>query len=151
MPRVESSIVIQATPSAVMVVAQDNERFPEFMADVRSLKVLERSDDGARVVSDWVGVVPKFGATIHWVEEDLWDLAAGTCTFRQIKGDYKKFEGVWTFAPEGEGATRFSSVVDYEIEIPLVGPLIKTIIQKTVRDNVESTLKALKQRCEEEK
>lgn len=148
MPRIESSIVIAAPRDAVMAVARDNESFPEFMADVRSLKVLEKSADGSRVVSDWVGVVPKFGTSIRWVEEDLWDDAAGTCTFRQLKGDYKRFEGVWTFTPEGEGTTRFSSVVDYEIEIPLVGPLIKTIIKKTVQDNVEATLRAIKERCE---
>jgi uncharacterized membrane protein len=151
MPRVESSVVIQAPRDAVMAVARDNERFPEFMTDLRSLTVLERSDDGNRVVSDWVGAVPKFGTTIHWVEEDVWDPDAGTCTFRQLKGDYKQFEGVWTLTPEGADATRFSSVVDYEIEIPLVGPLIKTIIRKTIQDNVDATLKAFKERCEAER
>jgi ribosome-associated toxin RatA of RatAB toxin-antitoxin module len=131
-----------------MAVAKDNERFPEFMADVRSLTVVERSEDGLRVVSDWVGVVPKFGTAIRWTEEDVWDPAAGTCTFRQLKGDYKHLDGVWTFTAEGESATRFSSLVDYEIEIPLVGPLIKSIIRKAVQDNVDATLAAIKARCE---
>lgn len=149
MPRVESSILIQAPRAAVMTVARDNATFPEFMADLYSLKVLEKSEDGSRVVSEWVGIVPKFGTKLRWIEEDLWDEAAGTCTFRQLSGDYKSLGGVWTFASEGENATRFSSVVDYEIEIPLVGPLIKTIIRKTVQDNVDSTLRAIKDRCEQ--
>lgn len=148
MPRVESDIVIQAPRSKVMAVARDNEQFPEFMTDLKSIRVLERSSDNNRVVSDWVGIVPKFGTTIHWVEEDVWDDAAGTCTFRQVKGDYKQFEGVWTFTSESDNATRFASVVDYEIEIPLVGPLIKTIVKKTIQDNVDATLKAFKTRCE---
>ena len=151
MPRVESSILIQAPRAAVMAVARDNERFPEFMSDLQSLKVLEKSEDGSRVVSEWVGIVPKFGTKIRWVEEDVWDEAAGTCAFRQLRGDYKRLEGVWTFSPEGgEEATRFSSVVDYEIEIPLVGPLIKTIIRKAVQDNVDATLRAIKERCEQQ-
>ena len=149
MPRVESSILIQAPRAAVMTVARDNETFPEFMADLRSLKVLEKSADGDRVVSEWVGIVPKFGTKLRWTEEELWDEAAGTCTFRQRSGDYKNLEGVWSFTSEGESATRFSSVVDYEIEIPLVGPLIKTIIRKTVQDNVDATLRAIKDRCEQ--
>ena len=148
MPRVESSILIQASRAAVMTVARDNATFPEFMADLHSLKVLEKNEDGSRVVSEWVGIVPKFGTKLRWIEEDLWDEAAGTCTFRQLSGDYKSLSGVWSFTAEGESATRFSSVVDYEIEIPLVGPLIKTIIRKTVQDNVDSTLRAIKDRCE---
>lgn len=148
MPQIESSILIQAPRAAVMAVARDNEKFPEFMSDLHSLTVLETSEDGRRVVSEWVGIVPKFGTKIRWVEEDVWDEAAGTCTFRQLRGDYKRLEGVWTFTPEGESATRFHSLLDYEIEIPLVGPLIKTIIRKAVQDNVDATLRAIQGRCE---
>ena len=148
MARIESSVRIAAPRERVIAVAQNNEAFPEFMADLRSLTVLERSADGKRVVSEWVGIVPKFGTTIRWTEEDVWDTEAGTCTFRQLKGDYKQFEGVWTFTPEGDSATRFDSVLDYEIEIPLVGPLIKNIVRKAVQDNLDATLAAIKTRCE---
>ena len=148
MPRVESSVRIEAPRDAVMAVAQDNEAFPEFMEDVRSLTVVERSEDNRRVVSEWVAVVPKLARTVRWTEEDVWDPDAGTCTFRQLKGDYDKLEGVWTFSDDGPGATRFASTVDYELEIPLVGPLIKTIIKKTVQNNVDATLQAIKRRCE---
>ncbi len=149
MPRIESSVLINAPRDQVIAVARDNARFPEFMSDLRSLTVLETSDDGMRVVSEWVGVVPKFGNTIKWTEEDVWDLAAGTCTFRQLEGEYKQFEGVWTFSDAGDDTTRFASVLDYEIEIPLVGPLIKAIVKKAVQDNLDSTLNAIKKRCEE--
>jgi uncharacterized membrane protein len=147
-PRVDSSIVINAPRDRVIAVAQDNEAFPEFMADVQSIVIKERSDDGRRVVSEWVGIVPKFGNRITWVEEDVWDDAAGTCTFRQLSGDYDQFEGVWKFTAEGENATRFDSHLDYRLEIPLVGGLIKAIIQKTMQNNLDATLKAIKDRCE---
>ena len=149
MPRVESEITIQAPRDAVIAVARDNELFPEFMSDLRSLTVRERSPDDLRIVSEWVGIVPKFNRTVRWVEEDVWDLAAGTCTFRQLEGDYDKFEGVWTFTDAGNGATLFASVLDYELTIPLVGPLIKAIVHKTVQNNLDSTLSAIKARCEE--
>ncbi len=148
MPRVESSVVIGAAREAVIEVARENEKFPEFMGDVESVTVTERSEDGLRVVSDWVGIVPKVGAKVRWTEEDVWDLEAGTCTFRQLKGDYDRFEGVWTFTAVGVGETRFDSFLEYEIEIPLVGPLIKTIIHKTMQSNLNATLAAIKARCE---
>lgn len=148
MPQIESSILIDAPREAVIATARDNEAFPEFMADVASLVVKERSEDGLRLITDWVGIVPKFGVKVRWSEEDIWDLEAGTCTFRQVSGDYKKFEGVWTFTAEGPNATRFTNVLDYELEIPLVGPLIQAIIKKTMENNLDSTLKAIKQRAE---
>ena len=149
MPRVESSIEISAPRDSVIAVARDNEAFPEFMADVQSLVVKEKSGDGLRMVTDWVGIVPKFGAKVHWIEEDVWDLEVGTCTFKQIEGDYDQFEGVWTFTETGANQTRFDSVLDYRLEIPLVGGLIKAIVQKTMQNNLDATLKAIKERCEQ--
>jgi ribosome-associated toxin RatA of RatAB toxin-antitoxin module len=148
LPRVENSALIAAPRDRVIEVARDNEQFPEFMGDVESLVVTERSQDGLRIVSDWVGIVPKVGARVRWTEEDVWDLENGTCTFRQIKGDYDRFDGVWTFTAEGTDRTRFDFVLDYELEIPLVGALIKTIIHRTMQANVDATLAAIKERCE---
>jgi coenzyme Q-binding protein COQ10 len=148
MPRVESSIVINASRATVLAVARDNEKFPEYMADVKSLTVKERSDDGLRTVTDWVGIVPKFGAKVHWVEEDIWDLTEGTCTFKQITGDYDQFEGVWRFTAEDANTTRFDSILDYSLEIPLVGGIIKAIIHKTMQNNLNATLAAIKARSE---
>jgi uncharacterized membrane protein len=150
MPRVESSIFIKAPRETVIAVARNNEQFPQFMADVQSVTVLSKSEDEKTVVSEWVGIVPKFGNRITWVEEDHWDLDAGTCTFRQIRGDYDEFSGVWSFVSDGPAFTRFDSYLDYRLEIPLVGPLIKTIIQKTMQNNLDATLRAIKERAEEE-
>lgn len=147
MPKVEGSIVIEAPVERVVEIARDNARFPEFMSDVASVDVVERSEDGLRVVSDWVAIVPKFGNKVRWREEDVWDLAEGTCTFRQLEGDYDQFEGVWRFAPEGSG-TRFASWLEYRLEIPLVGPLIKAIVHKTMQANLDSTLTAIRDRAQ---
>ncbi len=148
MPRVESSIVINAPRERVLAVARDNAAFPQFMADVKSLDVIETSADGLRIVSDWVGVVQKFGITVRWTEEDVWDLSAGTCIFRQLKGDYDTFAGQWTFTDTGDNETRFDSFLDYDLEIPLVGALVKTLVHKIVQTNLDSTLQAIKARSE---
>ena len=65
-----------------------------------------------------------------------------------MKGDYDQFAGVWTFTQTGENETRFDSFLDYELEIPLVGALVKTLVHKIVQTNLDSTLQAIKTRSE---
>jgi ribosome-associated toxin RatA of RatAB toxin-antitoxin module len=150
LPAIQSSVRIDAGPDTVYAIARDVERFPDFMPEVQRITVLETSDDGSRQVVEWVGLIPAFRMTIKWVEEDLWDDAERTCRFRQVKGDFTEYGGLWRFLPEGE-ATRFESELCYEIEIPTIGPLIKGVVRKIMTDNMERLLAAIKRRSEERK
>ncbi len=145
MPTVETSVHVQAPLERVYAIAKDNSRFPEFMKDVKSLTVVEQ--EGGRVVSDWVGVVPQFLIKVRWRQEDLWDDEARTCAFRQLSGDYDKMEGEWRFREE-DGGTRFESFVDYEYNVPTLGPLVKKVIHGIVVKNLENVLNSIKQRAE---
>jgi coenzyme Q-binding protein COQ10 len=147
MPRVENDITIRAGVEAVYRIARDVERFPEFMPDVKSTRVLERSEDGRRTIVEWVGLIPEFKTTIKWVEEDRWDDTAHTCDFRLVSGDFKEYGGRWEFVAVPEG-TRFTSVVDYEYDIPLIGPLIKALIRKKMGENMDRFQAALKEHIE---
>jgi coenzyme Q-binding protein COQ10 len=147
MPRVQNEVIIHADVETVYRIAREVERFPEFMPDVKSLRVLERSDDGRRTVAEWVGVIAEFKTTIKWVEEDLWDDTAHTCDFHLVRGDFKTYGGRWEFTTTPEG-TRFTSVVDYEYDIPLIGPLIKGLIRKKMGENVARLQAALRERIE---
>lgn len=148
MPQITDSIVINAPRPLVLEIAMDNERFPEYMADVQNLRVLERSAGGLRVVSEWTGIVPRFHTTIRWTEEDIWNLDLGTCTFQQLHGDYDRFEGTWMFTEVDAQTTRFDSFLDYALEIPLVGAIIQGIVLKTMTANLRATLEAIKARSE---
>lgn len=145
MPRVESTTWIQAPLERVYAIAKDNRSFPEFMEDVQSLEVVE--EEGARVVSDYVGVVSTFGLKVRWRQEDIWDDEAHTCAFRQLKGDYDQLEGIWRFTEENAG-TRFESVLDYEYKVPGLGPLVAKVVHNIVVKNVDGILAAIKQRAE---
>jgi len=136
---------IDAPLEKVYQIAKDNERFPEFMSDVKDLKIVER--EGNRVVSDWVGVVSAFNLKVRWRQEDVWDDATHTCTFRQISGDYDALNGTWRFRPEGTG-TRFDSQLDYEYVVPGLGPLVKKVVHSLVVKNIESALNSIKKRAE---
>lgn len=129
-------------------LAKKVESFPEYVSDVESVKVLERSDDGSRTLTEWVGVVRDFKIKVRWTEEDLWDDDAYTCSFRQTTGDYQEYSGTWAFEETPDGQTKFVSTIDYVIEIPLVGPLLKALVAKLVRTNVQRILEAVKAEAE---
>ena len=147
MPTVESSVVINAPVEKVYALARDIEAFPEFMPDLKKVSILERSPDGNRIKSEFVGYIKDFRITIKWVEEDHWDENAKTCNFSLVRGDFKSYSGTWTFEPEGEG-TRYTSVIDFEYDIPLIGPIIKSLVAKLMKQNVDNMLNAIKSKAE---
>ena len=147
MPRVESSVVINGPPDKVFALARDIESFPEFMPDLKKVTILEKNPDGNRVVSEFVGFIKDFRITIKWVEEDEWDEQAKTCKFKLVKGDFKSYSGMWTFEP-ADGGTKYTSVIDFEYEIPLIGPIIKSLVAKLMKQNVDNMLNAIKDKVE---
>jgi uncharacterized membrane protein len=145
---VSSSIEINGPIEAVYAQAKRIEEFPEFMSDLKSVNVLERSEDGSRTVSEWVGIVKEFKTTIKWTEEDIWDDTAKTCVFTLVKGDYTKYSGKWAFTDLG-GRTRFDSEIEVVYNVPLVGAIIKGLIAKKMKENVDNMLQAIKGKVEQ--
>jgi ribosome-associated toxin RatA of RatAB toxin-antitoxin module len=143
MAEVSATTTIHAPLDEVYRVAKDVERFPEFMPDVESIRVLER--EGSRTVTEWVGLVQ--GRKIRWVEEDHWDDAVHVCTFRQREGDFTTYEGRWAFEAVPEG-TRTTLNLVYEMDLPLAGALLSNLLRVLVRKNLESMLAALKGQLE---
>ena len=148
MPRIEQTILINAPVEHVYKVARDVESFPEFMADLRSLKVLERNEDNSRTVTEWAGFIPAVKLPMKWTQEDVWNDGTRRDDFHMITGDLKRMEGYWQFT-ETEAQTRFDSVVDYDIDIPMIGPMIKSLVKKLMTDNLQATLEAIRKRAEE--
>ncbi len=148
MPRIEQTVTIQAPIAHVYQIARDVETFPQFMADLRSLKVLERAPDGSRTVTEWTGLIREFKMTVTWTQEDNWNDALFRDDFKMLQGDMDKMEGYWQFRSEEDG-THFDSVMEYEYEVPLIGPMIKSLIKKKMTENLQATLEAIKKRAEE--
>jgi ribosome-associated toxin RatA of RatAB toxin-antitoxin module len=146
MPSVEVSIVVDAPARLVYELAKDQERFPEFMPDVESVKIIERSAD--RVVSRWKTLVEE--APIEWTEEDIFDDAALSLTYRLLEGDLDKFEGSWSFV-DGDGRTSVTLIVDYDFGVPTLAELIGPTLHKKVKENAEMMLAGLKREAETKK
>src|SRR5215469_9436507 len=100
MPYVETRIVVAAPARVVYELAKDQERFPQFMPDVETVRVLERHPD--HWITRWKTLVEE--APIEWTEEDRFDDAALRIDYKLLEGDLDKFEGAWTFE-EGDGVT----------------------------------------------
>jgi ribosome-associated toxin RatA of RatAB toxin-antitoxin module len=143
MPYVESSISIAAPARVVYELAKDQERFPEFMPDVETVKLIEQNSE--RAISRWKTLVEE--APIEWTEEDRFDDEALRIDYKLIEGDLDKFEGAWTFE-ERDGVTHVNLGVDFDFGVPTLAELIGPTLLRKVRENSEMMLAALKSEAE---
>ncbi len=143
MPYVETTIVIAAPARIVYELAKEQERFPDFMPDVETVRILERHPD--RVISQWKTLVEE--APIEWTEEDRFDDGALRIDYQLLDGDLDKFEGSWTFE-ERDGATHVLLGVDYDFGVPTLAELIGPTLERKVRENSVMMLAALKREAE---
>jgi ribosome-associated toxin RatA of RatAB toxin-antitoxin module len=150
MPRVESKTIIKAPLQIVWELAQDVEKLPQIMPDLVSVKILEQEQVTpvtTRVVTEWQGRIKQFNRNMSWTEEDVWNHEDHTCHFWQIRGDFTDYRGDYTFRDTG-GATEVHLVVDYTFEIPLLGAIIKNVLQKLMQANADGMLKAMTEEAE---
>lgn len=151
MPQVTSQVTINAALPDVWELAQDVEKFPEIMPDLDSVKILERTQpapERTRVVTEWRGRIKQFNRSIVWTEEDIWNSQTGECHFWQLKGDFTDYRGVWKFTPKGMGQTIVDLKLEYSFEIPLIGALMKTVLQKLMQGNADMMAQSLKVEAE---
>lgn len=144
MPYVEVSMPVMCDRSKIYPILKEMEKYPEFMQDLVSVKVIERQDN--TTVTKWVSNVD--GRIIKWTELDTFDDENMHIEYRQIEGDLRKFEGEWILTPI-TGGTEIKLTVDFEFGIPMIAGLLNPILKKKVRDNSTNMLKAVKERMEQ--
>lgn len=115
------SVEIGVPPEAFYRVVQDYARYPEFLPEVKSVRVQEQE------VTYWVDVrLQMFEFTLRHEprgpERIEWHLVRG--------GEFmRKNQGAWTFEQTAEGFTRAT----YAIEIDL-GPLVPSNLEKALAE-----------------
>jgi len=139
MPFVKTSISIKAEPEMVYAFAKNMEQFPQYMRDVESVKVLERREN--TTLTEWVTSVD--GTPIIWIEEDRFNDADKTITYRLTEGDLDKFEGTWTFHARN-GGTEVELGVDFDFGIPHLEELIGPTLLTKVKENSDMMLEGMK-------
>lgn len=143
MPYVEVALPVNAERDQIYPILKDMEKYPEFMADLVSVEVIERKDN--TTISKWVSNVD--GRIIKWTELDTFDDINMHISYKQTEGDLKRFEGEWILTPV-TGGTEIKLTVDFEFGIPMIAGLLNPILKRKVRDNSMNMLSAIKERME---
>lgn len=138
--------VINAPVAKVYAIAKDIERLPEVVPDLTEVKIVERTGD--HIVSTWKGTVSIAGLItrpLYWKESDYWNDTEYICTFSLIEGDMKKYSGDWSFVPDtaNADATLVKLTVDFELGVPMLGPLVVKLIDKLMKENCEALLNGI--------
>ncbi len=151
MGKVQAHITVHAPRELVYDVAQDVERYHEFLPSVKSVKVQEQHDDGRRK-SKWdaVAEVAGFKKPVRWLSTDHWQHEHYKAEFRQLQGDYKKYGGQWRFTEIDANTTRMDLEVDFELKgVPgIIKPVIDPLLDILMTENCKSMLSHMKKRAE---
>ncbi len=136
---------IQRPAAEVFEIVEDLERFPEFMPNVTSIRVIESSQD--KKVAEWETVIDETPLT--WTEEGIYDRDNYVVRFRAVEGVFDRFDGHWEVVPDGNNS-RVTLELDYEIGLPEIEELISPILRERLLENAESMLRALEERTKTE-
>jgi coenzyme Q-binding protein COQ10 len=133
------SIVIAAPPEKIFDVIADFEKYPQYLSEVKSVKVLNRKGNELEAHFE-VDLVKRIKYALKVKEERPTRLS-----WTYISGDFMKDnQGSWVLEPQADGKTK----VTYAIEVKL-GPLVpKAIVNTMVESSLPKMLEATKQRVE---
>jgi ribosome-associated toxin RatA of RatAB toxin-antitoxin module len=147
---IKAEVLIDAPPSEVFEMARRVEDYPDFMPDVEEVEILSRDDITGIARVRWLGKVEiqSIRKKVRWVEEEIWDSDKLAGKFSLIEGDYKTYGGNWGFEKVDDGKTRLTLELDFDLGLPLVGPIINKLLDKLMLTNCQGMLDAIKKRVE---
>jgi ribosome-associated toxin RatA of RatAB toxin-antitoxin module len=138
---VADSIVIDATPQAVMEIIVDVERYPEWQKDIREVEVLEHDAQGrpsrARFVVDARLFTAVYTLAYTYSDDGMrWELVSSE--------QLRQLDGVYRLVPTADAATTvtYELVADPTISVP------RFMRRRAAEHIVRSALDGLKQRVE---
>ena len=154
MSKITSRTVSSAPLDVLFDIGRQVQSFPRDLPNLKSIKILETSDDGKFVKAVWTAEARpvKLKHTMMWVQEDRWDEDARCCRFqcaREGRGHFKHMSGSWKFTPLGD-STEMVIDVDYEMDHPLlrIHPFAVKLIDNILKENNDALLMAVKRRAE---
>jgi ribosome-associated toxin RatA of RatAB toxin-antitoxin module len=140
MPEVRIDLEVKAPIEKVWLTILDLERYEESMETVRSVRVVEETDDTHRQAA-W-SVLLK-GSVLEWVEEEDLDHEAHTVVFKQVRGDLDHFDGRWALEALGSDKTRVIFEVEFEIGIPMLADMLNPVAQRSLQENCTEMLQGI--------
>lgn len=143
MPHIEVSIIIKGASSKVYNTLKSMENFPNFMRDVKSLKIIKNFPD--QIITAWEIEIE--GAPVKWKEEDIFDDEKLELNFNAIEGDYKEYRGKWKIIPQ-HSHTKLTIEANFDWGIPVLEKYVGKTLEKRARLALLGMLKAIKNKVE---
>jgi ribosome-associated toxin RatA of RatAB toxin-antitoxin module len=134
---------IAASPEHCFAIALDFDRYPEWAADIKSVEVLERDDEGRGTKVRFRAAA--MGQSIRYTLEYDYADAPRTLAWVQTDGDVtRKLDGSYVFEPNDAGGTDMTYHLVAELKVPIVG-----FIKRRAEHRILGTaLRELKARAE---
>lgn len=113
-------MTIAGTPERCFSIVTDFERYPEWVADVKEVRVLERDQEGrGSVVSFRAGA---FGRSTSYVLAYDYTGVPNVVSWRQQDGDLtSRLDGKYEFRAGSDGVTEVSYELSVELRVPIPG------------------------------
>jgi ribosome-associated toxin RatA of RatAB toxin-antitoxin module len=139
----ESSIVINASPGAIMDVIADLPAYPDWSDGIKEVTVLALYEDDNRPADARFNLASGAIKDIYELEYD-WD-GDTRVSWTLTKGDMlTAMDGVYELTANGDGSTTVHYRLAVDVKIPMIG-MIKRKAEKVI---VDTALKGLKKRVE---
>lgn len=140
----EASITIKRLAPKVYQAIKNMEDFPNFIRDVKNLKIIKRIDDN-KFVTFWEIEID--GAPLRWKEEDSFDDENLRLKFNMLEGDYSKYQGSWQINGDGK-ITKLTIEASLDWGIPVLEKYVRKAFESRARKSLRGMLRSIKKRVE---
>lgn len=147
MPIVTVTERLQAPAENIWDLVCDVASYPKFMESVVHTQVVSETpvgDGSIHVVTDWE--VQLKGSILKWTETELRYPDRWRIEYTQQSGDLEVFQGFWQVTRIDDDVTEATLVVDFEIGIAMLKPMLEPVAARAIERNSSEMLLSLGQR-----
>lgn len=145
--RIDATSLAPGSAEEAWAVILDYEGLPRFLSMLESSEILER--EGSTVLVRQVGRARLVITKRFRVDLEFRRLDPRRVHFRQVKGDFKEFSGVWSVAPHANGVLiGFTAAVHHSL--PLPGFLIRRALRSEAETMLPEVTAEIARRAREE-
>lgn len=145
--RTSRSIIIDGPPDRCLAVITDYEKYPEWVADVKSVEVLRHDDSGRAGLVRYR--VAAMGRSASATLEYFYGSNPLRVSWRLVEGEpVRRYDGRYVLEAVGDPDDAQQTKVTYDLEVDLAVPLPSFVRRRSEVRVVRAALDDLRQRIE---
>ncbi|MCM2352312.1 MAG: SRPBCC family protein [Pseudobdellovibrio sp.] len=139
MATAQTSEVFNCTPEEFFKIVSDFEKYPEFLPEVKSVKIT-KNDGNVKEMEYSVSLVKTFKYKLQSTEN-----SPSKVDFHFIGGDvFKTMKGSWQIAPEGADKCKVNYSVEATFGMLVPGPMANTLVSVNLPIMINNFKKRIK-------